>query len=302
MHPPTPSSGALRRLGTQRWTTAAKTSRQCAAIHMTTRATVPSTKQTLPSHAVRAAVAAPSSPTLPTVTQTAQRRTFHSTDHPPPPGPFGATESALLAAAYQHVPEHGFSSAALAFGARDAGFPDISTSVLPDGEFGLIRWHLELRKAELAGRAEEMFVGEGKGKEYKIPEKIEMLIWERLTGNKEVIGQWQQALAIMASPTNVPVSIKHLAELADEIVYLSGDKAVDPSWYSSRAGVSAIYASTELFMTSDKSEGFTDTRQFLRRRMEEARGVKGALGNVGQWVGFSAMGALNVARSWGVRV
>lgn len=106
----------------------------------------------------------------------------------------------------------------------------------------------------------------------------------------------------MANPTHVPESVKMLAELADEIVFLSGDKAVDPSWYSTRGGVSAIYASTELFMTSDTSEGFADTRQFLRRRMKEAKGMKRALGDVGQWIGYNAMGALNVARSWGMKI
>ncbi len=56
----------------------------------------------------------------------------------PPGAPFGAAERAILAAAYRHVPEHGFSPRTLALGARDAGYPDISASILPDGAFSLV--------------------------------------------------------------------------------------------------------------------------------------------------------------------
>lgn len=111
-----------------------------------------------------------------------------------------------------------------------------------------------------------------------------------------------QALAIMAQPTHMPTSAKLLAELADEIVYLSGDKAVDPAWYISRAGVSMVYASSELFMTTDNSDGFGETLVFLRRRMEEARSIKGTFEAFGQWASFNTMGAINIMRSWGLKV
>lgn len=111
-----------------------------------------------------------------------------------------------------------------------------------------------------------------------------------------------QALAIMAQPTHAPASFKELAKLVDEIWFLSGDTSVDPSWYSKRASVSMIYASTELFMTSDKSAGFRDTRDFLRRRLKEVHEVGGILGSVGQWVGFTASAGVNVLRSKGLRI
>lgn len=111
-----------------------------------------------------------------------------------------------------------------------------------------------------------------------------------------------QALAIMAHPAYVPESLRELARLSDEIWFLAGDTSVDPSWYTKRASLSAIYASTELFMTADKSDGFVETSKFLRRRLAEVQGVGGTLRSVGQWVGFTASAGLNVLRSKGARI
>lgn len=106
----------------------------------------------------------------------------------------------------------------------------------------------------------------------------------------------------MAQPSYVPASIKELARLSDEIWFLAGDTAVDPSWYTKRASLSATYASAELFMTGDHSEEFVETRRFLRRRLDEAHGVGGTIRSLGQWAGFTASAGLNVLRSKGMRV
>lgn len=144
-------------------------------------------------------------------------------------------------------------------------------------------------------------------------------------GNKDVVHRWQevpfplsillfvcdeidltlnggQALALMAQPSNVPTSLKELAALSDEIWFLSGDASVDTSWYTKRASLSTIYATTELFMTTDKKLDYADTREFLDRRFKDIQVVGGAMGNVGQWVGFTAQAGLNVLRSKGVRI
>lgn len=175
-----------------------------------------------------------------------------------------------------------------------------------------------------------------------VEDKVEALAWARLRGNEGVVGRWQevsgsvllcspvlglahtwgglaalrfmdilltqflpwclQALAIMAQPSYVPASLKELALLADEILYLAGDVSVDPSWYSKRASLSAIYAAAELFQTTDQSPGFRETRAFLRRRLHEAAQAGGAVRSVGEWIGFNAGAAVNVLRSKGVRI
>jgi ubiquinone biosynthesis protein COQ9 len=97
-------------------------------------------------------------------------------------------------------------------------------------------------------------------------------------------------------------SLKELALLSDEIWFLADDASVDPSWYTKRASLSMIYASSELFMTNDASPDFTETREFLRRRLDETSQVGGMVRSIGEWVGFTAAAGVNVLRSKGVRI
>jgi ubiquinone biosynthesis protein COQ9 len=106
----------------------------------------------------------------------------------------------------------------------------------------------------------------------------------------------------MAQPSYVPASLKELAQLADDIWFLAGDVSVDPSWYTKRASLSAIYVSAELFMTNDHSLGSAETRAFLRRRFDETAEVAGALRSVGEWLSFTAGAGVNVLRSKGAPI
>ncbi|KAI0467244.1 ubiquinone biosynthesis protein COQ9 [Xylaria cf. heliscus] len=238
--------------------------------------------------------------------QATLRRPYHSYDHPAPARVFHAHEQAILAAAYRHVSEHGFTQHALSLGARDAGYLDVSTNLLSEGPFSLIRYHLVTQREALAPRREAIFAdadaGAAAAAATLVPARVERLTWERLLGNREVNHRWQEALAVMAQPSHVPASLHELALLADEIHFLAGDTSVDSTWYTKRGGLSMIYASSELFMTNDRSPGFGDTRAFLQRRLAEAGSLSGAVGSVTQWLGFTASAGVNVLRSKGVRI
>lgn len=235
-------------------------------------------------------------------------RTFHSYDHPAPPSPFTPVESSILSAATRHIPSHGFTHTALALGAKDAGYIDASTNLFPKGALSVVHYYLWAKRQglkdvvrELEGR--EVLAGSGKGwKEMGVGGKVKALTWERLLGNKDVVHRWQEALALLATPSSIPTAISELASLSDEIFFLSGDVAVDSSWYTKRASLSTIYAASELFMTTDKSEGYEETREFMERRFEDGRVVGSALGNAGQWAGFTASAVVNILRSKGVRI
>ncbi|KAK4179708.1 putative ubiquinone biosynthesis protein COQ9 [Triangularia setosa] len=230
-----------------------------------------------------------------------QQRTYHSTTHPPPPGPFTPAETSLLTTALtSHVPVHGFTLQSLTLAARDLSLLDISPSFLGPAPIArLIHFHLYTTRttlSSLAAQHTDLLSG------LTIPEKVELLTWLRLKQNEPIIQHWQQALAVLAQPSHVPTAVKELAMLADEVYYLAGDKSVDPSWYTKRGALSGIYAAAELFMTTDKSEGFQETRRFLRRRLQEAEELGGAVKGVGEWVGFTASAGINVLRSKGVRI
>ena len=106
----------------------------------------------------------------------------------------------------------------------------------------------------------------------------------------------------MALPSNISPSIAELAYLSDEIWFLAGDTSVDTSWYTKRAALSAVYSSAELFMTTDNSPDYIETELFLDRRLKGVQSMGGALGSVGQWMGFTAAATINVLRSKGVRI
>lgn len=106
----------------------------------------------------------------------------------------------------------------------------------------------------------------------------------------------------MSLAGNIPASLKELASLSDEIWFLSGDTSVDASWYSKRATLSSIYAAVEMYQTTDQSTDGRDTAQFLDRRLDEARVLGSAWKNVKEWAGFQGVAAVNMARSYGVRI
>ena len=101
---------------------------------------------------------------------------------------------------------------------------------------------------------------------------------------------------------NIPASLEELHALSDEIWYIAGDTSVDTSWYTKRASLAALYASSELFMTTDTSKDFRDTEEFVDRRLEDLQKVGGTIGHLGEFVSFWAGSGVNLARSWGMRI
>ncbi|KAI5793810.1 rpsU-divergently transcribed protein [Peziza echinospora] len=219
-------------------------------------------------------------------------RKFHSHQHAPPPSPFNPTEDAILSAALSHVPAHGFSNMALTLGARDVGYLDISVNLFPKGPFEIAYYHLVKERMAL----KEKVAGEN-GLEGGVGQKIRRLCVERLKANGPVLERWQEALAIMAYPSNIPTSISELSKLSDEMWYLAGDTSVDTSWYTKRATLAAVYSSTELFMTQDRSHGHADTWDFLDRRLRDVYRAGKITSEVAEYVGYKAQGVVDMLRS-----
>ncbi|KAL8674497.1 MAG: hypothetical protein Q9168_001089 [Polycauliona sp. 1 TL-2023] len=205
------------------------------------------------------------------------RQNYHSYEHDPSPT-YTPEEDAILAAAINHLPAHGFTTTALSRGIQDAGYPDVSANLFPQGVFALARYHLVTQRSALARNNAPL-----------APSPVSTTAVD-------------QALAILAMPQHIATSIRELALLSDEIHFLAGDKSVDSSWYTKRAGLSAVYASTELFMTQDKSLDFKETEHFFDRRLEAAQSLRSTVRDAGQWAGVQAMSVISALRNKGVRV
>ncbi|KAK7183419.1 hypothetical protein DPSP01_000455 [Paraphaeosphaeria sporulosa] len=229
-----------------------------------------------------------------------QRCLYHSHEYTQP-APFPPAESAILSSALSHVPSYGFTADALHLGARDAGYMDVSTNLLPRGVFDLINYHLVTQRLALKNTVQFPSTAD-QGKKLGTGAKVRTLTLARLRANEPIIHRWQEALAVMGQPSYAPTSLAELARLADEIWYLSGDESVDSSWYTKRASLSAIYSATEVFMTQDKSKDFIETEQFLDSRLGDVMKMGGFIGALSEWADYTAHSAVNVLRSKGMRV
>jgi len=223
-------------------------------------------------------------------------RFYHSYEHDQPP-PFNPTEDSILSAALSFVPTHGFTTIALTQGARDAGYLDVSTNIFPTGALSIVNYHLVTQRLALAKHAPST-----PRPHNDISANIRTLALQRLHANSLIIHRWQEALALLATPKHLPTSVRELARLSDELLFLAGSTTVSSAWYTNRAALAAIYASAELFMTTDTSKEFVETEEFLTRRLEEGEKMKGVMGSVGAWAGMQAGGLLDGLRSKGVRI
>ncbi|RVX75293.1 hypothetical protein B0A52_00646 [Exophiala mesophila] len=232
----------------------------------------------------------------PYVSHLLSRRSYFSVHHPHPP-PFPPAHEKILSCALDRVPQYGFTEDALKLGSRDAGYLDVSVQLFPRGVFDLINYHLVSQRLALKDGVQFP-----ENTHQGLTSKVRTLVMARLRANRDIIHQWQGALGHMSLLENIPASLRELNALSDEIWYLAGDTTVDFSWYTKRASLAAVYASSEMFMTTDTSTDYAATEEFLSRRLQDARAVGSTVGGLGQYIGFWAGSSVGLARSWGLKV
>ncbi|KAL1978761.1 hypothetical protein VTN31DRAFT_1620 [Thermomyces dupontii] len=252
----------------------------------------------------RATSIRPSTPRrIPRVSGATSLRPFHSQFHPRlPTHEYTNSQTAILTAALEHIPAHGFTKEALIRGAHDVGFLDVSIQLFPQQEMDLILYWLASRRGLLRGKVESGGLFEGLPSSASVDDKVKILILERLRMNRDVIHRWQDALATMSFPSNIPLSLSELHALASDILYMAGDKSVDSSWYTKRLAVSSVYASAELVMTQDQSLDFAFTEGFVQRRLEDSRAIGNKWADIKSYLGFVAGTAVGLGRSWGLKI
>ncbi|KAL0075139.1 COQ9-domain-containing protein [Phycomyces blakesleeanus] len=190
------------------------------------------------------------------------------TDQPKQEIPRKDSTQEMLQATLPYIQQHGWTMDAMTQGAKSLGYPSVAHGVFPGGEAGLVDAFLaDCRRRFIAMAEERQNTGQFEG--YTVNEKVKMLTIMRIGMMKPYIKTWPEALAIMAHPTNVPMSLKHLSEVVDDIWFYAGDRSPDMDWYTKRASLAAIYSSTEVFMTQDVSPNHAETFRFLNRRLDE---------------------------------
>lgn len=144
----------------------------------------------------------------------------------------------------------------LAAGARDMGYPSIAHGMLPRGAIELVDYFMDQC---FEHTREQLIANTSVLQAMPITERLQFGVRTRLELLEPVLSTWPQAMALGALPQNAPTTMQKLAKMSDEIWYFAGDKSTDMSWYTKRAVLTGIYATTELFMLSDLSPNHQET-------------------------------------------
>jgi ubiquinone biosynthesis protein COQ9 len=172
-------------------------------------------------------------------------------------------KEAILDAALAHVPFDGWSEATLRAAIADAGIaPGLARALFPRGAVDLaLTYHRRGDDAMRAGLlAADMSA-------LRFREKIALAVKLRLeAADKEAV---RRGTTFFALPQHAIDGGKAIWGTADAIWTALGDTTRDFSWYTKRASLSAVYASTVLFWLGDDSPGHQNTWDFLDRRIED---------------------------------
>lgn len=158
----------------------------------------------------------------------------------------------------------GWSKAAVDIAAEQAGVDtEIATLAFDGGAIAMIdAWFAHVDAAMLAACPTEGLAA------MKVRDKITTLIEARLDAMVRDREALRRALSILALPQNVARAARLGWRAADHIWRAAGDTAVDYNHYTKRTLVAGIYAATLLVFLDDESEGHSDTKAFLGRRIE----------------------------------
>ncbi len=178
--------------------------------------------------------------------------------------PRRALQRRVLAAALPNIPFDGWTDAALEQAVEDAGVdPHAAKLAFPRGGVDLaLAFHREGDR-QLIEKLAETDLGA-----MRVRDKAAFAVRARL----EIAAPHREAVrrgsALFALPVYAADGAQAVWETADAIWTALGDPSEDLSWYTKRALLSGVYASTTLFWLGDDSPGFERSWAFLDRRIE----------------------------------
>jgi ubiquinone biosynthesis protein COQ9 len=168
----------------------------------------------------------------------------------------------LVECALPHVAFEGWSEAALTHAIADSGLtPGLARALVPRGGVDLaLAWHRLGDQRMVAALAATDLAP------LRFRERVALAVRLRLTeADREIV---RRGSALFALPQHAADGARAIWGTADAIWRALGDASQDVNWYSKRATLSAVYASTVLYWLGDDSEDHAATWAFLDRRIE----------------------------------
>ncbi len=168
----------------------------------------------------------------------------------------------ILDASLAHAPFDGWSDVTLRAALVDSGVvPGLGQALFPRGGIDLaVAYH---KRGDQTMR--DTFAATDLAA-LRIRDRITLAVRLRLqAADKELV---RRGSALFSLPHHAAEGAGLIWATADAIWTALGDTSQDLNWYTKRATLSAVYASTVLFWLGDTSEGDQATWDFLDRRIE----------------------------------
>jgi ubiquinone biosynthesis protein COQ9 len=172
----------------------------------------------------------------------------------------------LLLAMLPHVAFEGWSPAALRAGCADAGLAlEEGALLFAGGAREIIPYWSEWsdrQMLQIIGQRPDFAT-------LRLRDRVATAVRARI----EVNAPWREAvrrtMSLMALPQYAGIGATCTWRTLDAIWYACGDTATDIGFYSKRATLGAVYATTVLYWLDDSSEDLRETWAFLDRRIED---------------------------------
>jgi ubiquinone biosynthesis protein COQ9 len=177
---------------------------------------------------------------------------------------------AVLDAALMHVPFDGWSEATLRAAIAQSGVaPGLARALFPRGAVDLALAYHRRGDAAMVARLKAADLGA-----MRFRDRITQAVRWRLEGaDREAV---RRGTTLFALPMHAADGAKAIWGTADAIWTALGDTSRDLNWYTKRATLSGVYASTVLYWLGDDSLGAQATWEFLDRRIEDVMRIEKA--------------------------
>lgn len=178
-----------------------------------------------------------------------------------------AVESAL-----RHVVFDGWSYLALEKVCRELTLSATEFKALfPRGALDMVLAFHERDDKEFS---KSFLISENNNSRYRVRDRIEFAINFRLEiaeKNKEAV---RRSIALLTTPMYISEGSRALWKTSDKIWNSIGENSYDLNWYSKRFILSSVYSAVLVFWLEDDSVNFSETRDFVTRRIHDVMTVE----------------------------
>lgn len=171
----------------------------------------------------------------------------------------------ILLATLPHVAFDGWVKRSIELGAADAGCgPEVVRRVFPGGADEMIRYWSDSSDQRMIAAMEKLNL-----EQMRMRDRIATAVRKRIEFNAPYREAVRRTLSYLSLPPNSAIALRNLCNTVNAVWYAAGDTSTDFSFYTKRALLAPVYASTVLYWLDDESEGFEDTWSFLDRRLDD---------------------------------